>query len=269
MAIRKTLFRALLVAAATVGLSAGNTASAETLQLVTNWGKNVYSVKRTLEWADAFNKSAAAKAADIRIRHIGGPEVTPAVQQLTAVRNGVVDMLFGAAGYYVGQVPEGFVFYGTEITPMKARANGGTALLNRIYEKKANAHVLGWVAAGVGYHVWLKAKPKFKPDGTPAIQATADQLEITFQAEGQKRLPRRLHARGNVVLRGRGKKGDMRIRANELIYDWGSARLILKGKVRVEGEAYENIGTFEWAEVILTEDGVKIQRLSKFQLHDK
>ena len=168
-----TTRRALIggfAAAATVTLLAANTAAAETqLRLVTNWGKNVYSVKRTLQWADEFNKSAAAKAAKIQIRHVGGPEVTPAVQQLTALRNGVVDMLFGAAGYYVGQVPEGFVFYGTEITPMQARANGGTALLAEIYAKKANAHVIGWVAAGVGYHVWLKNQPKLKADGTPDL----------------------------------------------------------------------------------------------------
>jgi hypothetical protein len=108
-----------------------------------------------------------------------------------------------------------------------------------------------------------------KPDGKPAMRAKADQLEITFEAEGQKRLPRRLYAKENVEVTGRGKKGDMKIRADELIYDWGTARLIMKGKVRVEGEAFENIGTFEWAEVILTEDGVKIQRLSKFELHEK
>ena len=159
---------------AVLGLSlaagVGATAQAETtLRMVTNWSKNVYSVKRTLQWVDAFNKSAAAKAAKISIRFVGGPEVTPAVQQLTAVRNGVVDMLFGAAGYYVGQVPEGFVFYGTEVTPMQARKAGGIKLLSDIYQKKANAVVLGWVAAGVGYHVWLKDKPKLKADGTPDL----------------------------------------------------------------------------------------------------
>lgn len=158
----------------TLGLMAGllailltpSLSSAVTLRLVTNWGKNLYSVAKTLSWMEEFNKSAAAKAADVKIVHTGGPEVTPAIEQLTAVRKGVFDMMFGAMGYYVGQVPEGFVFYGTDITPMEARANGGTALLNEIWEKKANAHVLGWVAAGVGYHVWLAVEPKVKADGT-------------------------------------------------------------------------------------------------------
>ncbi len=140
-----------------------------TLKFVTNWAKTVYSPARTLQWMEKFNNSSAAKAAGIKIEYIGGPEATPAIEQLTAVRNGVFDMMFGAAGYYVGQVPEAFALYGTQITPMQARANGGIDLLAEIYQKKANTHVLGWVAAGIGYHVWLKDTPKLKADGTPNL----------------------------------------------------------------------------------------------------
>ena len=72
-------------------------ATAQTeLRFVSNWGKNLYSVKRTIEWAEKFNRSAAAKAAKIRIKYIGGREVTPPLQQLSALRKGVFDMLFGA-----------------------------------------------------------------------------------------------------------------------------------------------------------------------------
>ena len=144
-------------------------ASAESLRFATNWGKGLYIIARTLVWVDEFNKSAEAKAANIKIDYIGGPEVTPAREQLTAVRNGVFDMLQGASGYYVGVVPEAFALYGTSITPMEARSNGGLALLNEIYNKKANSEVLGWIAAGVGYHVWLKKEPRLKPDGTPDL----------------------------------------------------------------------------------------------------
>ena len=37
--------------------------------------------------------------ADLEIAYVGGPEVTPATEQLTGVSNGVFDMMFGAAGY--------------------------------------------------------------------------------------------------------------------------------------------------------------------------
>lgn len=146
-----------------------SSAHGETLRMVANWSKSLWSTARTLQWADEFNKSDAAKKANLQIQFVGGPEVTPATEQLTAVRNGAFDMLFGAAGYYVGTVPEGFVFYGTGITPMEARKNGGIDLLAEIWTKKANTHVLGWVAAGIGYHVWLAKEPKLKPDGTPDL----------------------------------------------------------------------------------------------------
>lgn len=162
----------LAVGAAFAAALAASTvaATAETLRLVTNWGPGIYSVARTLQWAEEFNASDAAKAADIQISFVGGPEVTPATEQLTALRSGVFDMLFGAAGYYVGAVPEAYALYGTEITPMQARANGAIDLLDRIYAEKANARVLGWVAAGVGYHLWLKDEPKLTADGMPDLE---------------------------------------------------------------------------------------------------
>ena len=169
MRFRAMIAPIAIAAVALVTISQTSAVAAESLRLVTNWGKGVYSVARTLQWAEQFNNSAAAKAADIKIDYIGGPEATPAREQLNAVRNGVFDMMFGAAGYYVGEVPEAFAMYGTAITPMHARANGGLELLRDIYKKKSNTMVLGWVAAGVGYHVWLGGNLKLKADGTPDL----------------------------------------------------------------------------------------------------
>ncbi len=142
---------------------------AETLRLVTNWNTSSYSVARTLEFVDEFNASEAAKAADLQIVYVGGPEVTPATEQLTGLSNGVFDVLFGAAGYYVGTVPESRALYGTAVTPMQARENGAIELLDQIYSEMANARVLGWVAAGVGYHIWLRDEPVLTDDGLPDL----------------------------------------------------------------------------------------------------
>jgi len=146
-----------------------SSAYSETLRLVTNWGTGSYSVARTLKFVKSFNASGPAKAADLKIVYAGGPEVTPATQQLTGLSNGVFDMLFGAAGYYVGTVPESRAMYGSAITPMQARKSGATDLLDKIYSEKANARVLGWVAAGVGYHIWLRDKPKLDGNGMPVL----------------------------------------------------------------------------------------------------
>ena len=168
----KISFNIKWLVAALFALTLTNTSSlalAETLNLVTNWGSGLYSVARTIKFAEEFNASGAAKAADLKIMFVGGPEVTPATQQLTALRNGVFDLLFGSAGYYVGDVPEAYAIYATSITPMEARETGATDLLDKIYLEKANAHVLGWVAAGVGYHIWLKDKPPLNKKGEPKL----------------------------------------------------------------------------------------------------
>lgn len=144
-------------------------AFAETLRLVTNWATSSYSVDRTLKFVEAFNASDAAQAANLEILYVGGPEVTPATEQLTGLSNGVFDMLFGSAGYYVGTVPEAYALYGTAITPMEARERGAIDLLDEIYAEKANARVLGWVAAGIGYHLWLKDEPKLTEAGLPDL----------------------------------------------------------------------------------------------------
>lgn len=124
------------------------------ITFVTNWGSDFYSSSYMLAWAEEFNEANAGVA---EIRYVGGPEVTPASEQFTAVRNGVFDMMFGAAGYYVGQVPEGYVLYASNMTPMEARESGAFDILAEIYREKANVEILGWVAAGVGYHIWLNS----------------------------------------------------------------------------------------------------------------
>ena len=166
--ITKGLKVSLAVAVAAT-VAPATAVNSETLRLVTNWSTSSYSVARTLQFVDEFNGSEAAKAADIEIVHIGGPEATPATEQLTAVRNGVFDMMFGAAGYYVGDVPESYALYGTSITPMEARETGAIELFDKIYSEKANTRVLGWVAAGVGYHIWLRDEPKLDDAGLPEL----------------------------------------------------------------------------------------------------
>jgi len=167
MKTRKFIMTTAICAAAILAPTAS--ALAETLRLVTNWGTGSYSVARTLEFVEEFNASEAARAADIEIVYMGGPEVTPATEQLTGLTNGVFDMLFGAAGYYVGTVPESRAMYGTAITPTEARETGATELFDKIYSEKANARVLGWVAAGVGYHIWLRDEPQLDDFGLPIL----------------------------------------------------------------------------------------------------
>ena len=153
--------------AAVLAALATSAQAEDRISFVTNWGQDFYSASFMLDWVERFNESYDGVA---EIDFVGGPEVTPATEQLTAVRNGLFDMMFGSAGYYVGQVPEGFALYASPLTPMEARESGALDVLNAAYNEKANAEVLGWVAAGVGYHVWLRdADVPLAEDGTPDL----------------------------------------------------------------------------------------------------
>ncbi|MEM9757036.1 MAG: TRAP transporter substrate-binding protein DctP, partial [Pseudomonadota bacterium] len=159
--------RLFTLTAAAMALGAAPAHAEDEITFVTNWGSDVYSSAYMIAWAEEFNETYDGVA---EIRFVGGPEVTPAREQLTAVRNGVFDMMFGAAGYYVGQVPEAYVLYASDMTPMEARESGAFDLLADIYRERADVEILGWVAAGVGYNIWLNTdEVPIGEDGMPDL----------------------------------------------------------------------------------------------------
>lgn len=101
----------------------------------------------------------------VRIQVRGGPEVMPPLQQGEAQKNGLIDMLNCAAGLYLNIVPEGEVFSATKKKPWELRANGGWELIDQIFAKKANAHILAHVDGGTGFHVFTTEAPVRTPDG--------------------------------------------------------------------------------------------------------
>jgi TRAP-type C4-dicarboxylate transport system substrate-binding protein len=101
----------------------------------------------------------------VRIDVRGGPEVIPYPQLGTAQKSGLIDMINAPAGAYLEMVPEGEVFSASTITPWDSRANGGWDLVNSIYEKKGNAHLIAHVDAGTGFHMFTVDKPEMTADG--------------------------------------------------------------------------------------------------------
>jgi TRAP-type C4-dicarboxylate transport system substrate-binding protein len=101
----------------------------------------------------------------IQIKVRGGPEIMPLGQLGEAQKNGVIDMINCPAGPYLNLVPEGEVFSATTKKPWELRANGGFALINEIYAKKANAYVLAHVDGGAGFHIFTNDEPQRSADG--------------------------------------------------------------------------------------------------------
>lgn len=96
----------------------------------------------------------------LQIQYLGGPEVVPQLEQLSALQRGVFDIFFGPASYYDGQVPETGAHNASNRTAMELRKTGALDLLNQAFNKKANAQYLGYFGSGYTFHIYLKNEPK-------------------------------------------------------------------------------------------------------------
>ncbi|MEE8105824.1 MAG: hypothetical protein V3T86_09850 [Planctomycetota bacterium] len=109
--------------------------------------------------------------------------------------------------------------------------------------------------------------------GQPVLTGRAGRIEIDIvegkSAAGPEWEPQRLHATNGVHLEGTTDKGPVKVTADELSYDWKTRRVILLGNVRIDGEGYGAVGVLQRAEVLLTDDGVKIQRIKELSARKK
>ena len=95
----------------------------------------------------------------LRIKFMGGPEVTRAREQPTAMRNGLFDMIYGPPGYYLGVFPEGDFTHGFK-TPMEQRANGGYDMVRKAMKEKMGARFIARFDSGLGLYLFLRKAPE-------------------------------------------------------------------------------------------------------------
>jgi TRAP-type C4-dicarboxylate transport system substrate-binding protein len=119
-----------------------------------------------MAFIDAVNNDPSS---EVSIQFVGGPEAIPAPEQAEAVRNGVVDMIYGPSTYYLGMVPEVDALLGSNLGPEDLRANGGLAILDQIHQDKLNAKLLGHPDAGHGFHIYLTEEPPISSNGMPDL----------------------------------------------------------------------------------------------------
>lgn len=115
-----------------------------------------------------FAKLAAKYSnGEIKIRYVGGPDVTPVAEQMKAIKRGVLDVYYGPMSYFLGEIPEIQALNGSNLHAMEVRSTGGLALMNKAVNKRLNAELLGYYGSGYTFYVYLTEKPKFSSDGTP------------------------------------------------------------------------------------------------------
>jgi len=166
----RTIGTLLFVVASTVYSQADEIS----LRAVSAFPPNLEFSKQFQTFIDKVNRDGKGL---VSIQLVGGPEAIPVQQQDTAIRNGVLDIQMGPASYYNGIVPEADALFGATVDPVEARANGATALLNKIWRQKLNAEFIGWQSGGIPFYVYLIDAPKFSSEGI--LDLTGIQMRST------------------------------------------------------------------------------------------
>ena len=138
------------------------TAQEVTIRAITAFPSALAFSKSFLGYVELVNERGKGV---IQIDYAGGPETVPQMQQVDAVRRGVVDMQYGPASFYLGRMPEADAWVGATVTPMEARANGGFAVMQTAFRDKLGVELLAHIDGGIQFHIYTLAEPKRTADG--------------------------------------------------------------------------------------------------------
>jgi TRAP-type C4-dicarboxylate transport system substrate-binding protein len=105
----------------------------------------------------------------------------PPRKAASALKRGQFDVLSAPTAYYIGTVPEGYGLLAANKGPRALRANGGFALLQKIYAEKAGAHLLAWGENMTSYNMFLGIKPKMDKDGLPDLRGVKMRATGTYR----------------------------------------------------------------------------------------
>lgn len=165
----KRLVFAAAFAAAAAALAPGQGAGAAEVQLkgIAGWPKNfplTPDFLRFIEYANGLGKG------HFRIVHIGGPEIAKAPAQAKGFKSGLYDLMYTAASYHRGVVPEVDALSATKLKPWDARGNGAMAALDAALTKRIDGKLLAQTATSVSFLVYLNRKPRIGADGMISLE---------------------------------------------------------------------------------------------------
>ena len=149
-----------LVVGAVLSFSPAYGKDAITLKMVTFLPKGDKNMTAFMALVDSINKRAAG---ELEIKYLGGPEAMPGFKQFEALRNGVVDMIFGCESYYGREVTGAPYTHLTRLDPMKEREVGYYDLRVDLL-KEHNVRYLGRAEFGVWFNVFTN-KAIERPQG--------------------------------------------------------------------------------------------------------
>lgn len=108
-----------------------------------------------VEWVNRVNTMFPG---EIKIDYLGGPEVIPSVEQVEALRKGILDINFNVGSYYAPQGAEFNTFQLTRISPWEERKSGFYDFMVKAHEKVGAMYMGRWLHGA--FHMYLKAPIK-------------------------------------------------------------------------------------------------------------
>jgi TRAP-type C4-dicarboxylate transport system substrate-binding protein len=132
-----------------------------TLRGITPWTPDYDLSKGFFTFQQLVNEKLKGK---MSVSYVGGPEVAAPNQQFQALKNGVVDVLLGAAAYYRTEVPMAWAVQFVEKTPPELRKSGWYDVMRKIHMDQGGVVYLANTAAGGGAFRIYMAKKIDKPD---------------------------------------------------------------------------------------------------------
>ena len=138
------------------GLHAGSAPAQETtLRVVSAFAENTQYVRNLEGLIKGLNAEGKGR---LQLNFIGGPKAMPPFEVGNAVRTGVVDIAMSTGAFYTNIMPEADALKLAQIPGTEQRRNGAYALINKIWNEKANMAYLGRVIDYTPFHLYLTKK---------------------------------------------------------------------------------------------------------------
>ncbi len=151
-----------------------------TLRALSGWPRTAFESQQFLIFVDMLQKEADQRyPGQLRIDYKGGSEVVPHLQQVEAIRGGLIDLVLTAGSYYTSIMPEIDVLSLTTMTPWEERATGVNDFLQKLHNTKAKAHYLGRLGTGALFYIFA-TRPIQKIEEFKGLKIRVSPTHIPF-----------------------------------------------------------------------------------------
>jgi TRAP-type C4-dicarboxylate transport system substrate-binding protein len=160
--LRHMLVQATVLGAVFAPMSAAQAQQTIVLRGITPWTADYDLSQAFFKFQELVQSRLNGK---VKVTYLGGPEVMPPNQQVQALKNGVVDVVLGAAAYYRTEVPLSAAVQFSRKLPSDLRKSGYYDVMRKIHMDQGGVVYLANTAGGNRFRMYTSKKIN-KPDFT-------------------------------------------------------------------------------------------------------